>query len=39
MHFRLAPGNYSVELSDGETWLWSERVAVGAEPIRSYLPR
>jgi hypothetical protein len=39
MHFRLAPGNYSVELYDGETWLWSEGLAVGAEPIRSYLPR
>jgi hypothetical protein len=39
MRFRLAPGNYSVELFDGETWLWSEGLAVGAEPIRSYLPR
>jgi hypothetical protein len=39
MRFRLAPGNYSVELSDGEKWLWSEGIAVGTEPLRSYLPR
>jgi hypothetical protein len=39
MRFRLAPANYSVELYDGEAWLWSEGLAVGVEPIRSYLPR
>lgn len=39
MHFRLPPGSYSAELYDGETWLWSESLTVGGEPVREYLPR
>ncbi len=39
MRFHLAPGNYSAELRDGDTWLWSESLAVGGEPVRRYLPR
>jgi hypothetical protein len=35
----LAPGGYSAELYDGETWLWSEGLAVGTEPVRQFLPR
>jgi hypothetical protein len=39
MQFLLVPGNYSVELWDGETWLASESLTVGAEPVRMYFPR
>jgi len=39
MRFRLTPGLYSVELFDGETWLATERLDVGSEPIRRYFPR
>jgi hypothetical protein len=39
MRFRLAPGRYSLELYDGESWLASESLAVGSEPIRQYFPR
>ncbi|MFN0006512.1 MAG: hypothetical protein ACKVXR_01290 [Planctomycetota bacterium] len=39
MRFTLVPGSYSVELWDGETWLASETLAVGAEPVRIYFPR
>ena len=39
MHFALAPGSYTVEFFDGDLWLWSEGVAVGAEPVRRWLPR
>jgi len=39
IRFTVAPGAYTVELFDGETWLWSEGIAVGAEPVRRWLPR
>jgi hypothetical protein len=39
MRYLLAPGGYSAELYDGETWLWSEGLAVGTEPVRQFLPR
>jgi hypothetical protein len=39
MKFKLVPGTYSVELWDGETWLASESLTVGAEPVRVYFPR
>lgn len=39
MKFMLVPGTYSIELWDGETWLASETLVVGAEPVRIYFPR
>lgn len=39
MRFMLVPGTYSVELWDGETWLASETLVVGTEPVRIYFPR
>jgi hypothetical protein len=39
MKFVLVPGTYSIELWDGETWLASETLAVGTEPMRLYFPR
>lgn len=39
MRFTLVPGTYSIELWDGETWLASETLVVGAEPVRIYFPR
>ena len=39
MRFLLVPGTYSIELWDGETWLASETLVVGKEPVRLYFPR
>jgi hypothetical protein len=39
LRFKLAPGDYTVELYDGDTWLWSEGLAVGADPVQRWLPR
>jgi hypothetical protein len=39
MHFRLAPGNYSIDLWAEETWLASETITVGKEPVRLYFPK
>jgi len=39
MRFVLVPGTYSVELWDAETWLASETLSVGKEPVRLYFPR
>lgn len=39
MKFVLVPGSYSIELWDGETWLASETLVVGMEPVRLYFPR
>jgi hypothetical protein len=38
IRFALAPGSYTAELFDGDQWLWSEGIAVGAEPVRRWLP-
>ena len=39
IRFALAPGSYTAELFDGDMWLWSEGIAVGADPVRRWLPR
>jgi hypothetical protein len=39
IRFALAPGSYTAELFDGDAWLWSEGILVGADPVRRWLPR
>jgi hypothetical protein len=38
IRFALAPGSYTVELFDGDAWLWSEGLAVGEDPVRRWMP-
>lgn len=39
MRFVLVPGNYSIELWDGENWIASESLTVATEPLRLYFPK